>query len=176
MEEKKGGFGEFINAKVLPPIMKFVSTKPVTALKDGMVYALPFIIIGSIFLILSNFPIPAVSNALAASGWSAVFTQAYTTSFGLISIWASVGIAYVYFRHEGFEPLPAGLTSLSAFFLLQFLQVSSPLVAAMGKSGSTIGSMSGTQVAAQVDKLPQTIQNFLTSPVTGAINITWAGG
>lgn len=178
----KNSFGEFINKKVLPPIMKFVNTKPITALKDGMVYALPFIIIGSIFLILSNIPIPAVANALKASGWSAVFSQAYTASFGLISVWASIGIAYVYVRNEGYEPLPAGLTSLSAFLILQFLQVDNPLVASMGKSGSGITNaagnviMSGSQVAQHIDKLPHALQTFLSSPVTNAINITWLGG
>ena len=45
VEQKKGKVGAFINAKVLPPIMKFVNTKAIVALKDGMVYALPFIII-----------------------------------------------------------------------------------------------------------------------------------
>ncbi|MFT8727711.1 MAG: PTS transporter subunit EIIC [Liquorilactobacillus ghanensis] len=178
----KNSFGEFINKKVLLPIMKFVNTKPITALKDGMVYALPFIIIGSVFLILSNIPIPAVANALKASGWSAVFSQAYTASFGLISVWASIGIAYVYVRNEGYEPLPAGLTSLSAFLILQFLQVDNPLVASMGKSGSGITNaagnviMSGSQVAQHIDKLPHALQTFLSSPVTNAINITWLGG
>jgi PTS system cellobiose-specific IIC component len=162
--------------------MKFVNTKPITALKDGMVYALPFIIIGSIFLILSNIPITSVANALKASGWSAVFSQAYTASFGLISVWASIGIAYVYVRNEGYEPLPAGLTSLSAFLILQFLQVDNPLIATMGKSGSGIANaagstvMSGSQVAQHIDKLPHALQTFLSAPVTNTINITWLGG
>lgn len=178
----KNKFGDFVNQKVLPPIMKFVNTKPITALKDGMVYALPFIIIGSIFLILSNIPITSVANALKASGWSAVFSQAYTASFGLISVWASIGIAYVYVRNEGYEPLPAGLTSLSAFLILQFLQVDNPLIATMGKSGSGIANaagstvMSGSQVAQHIDKLPHALQTFLSAPVTNTINITWLGG
>ncbi|MDN2453430.1 PTS transporter subunit EIIC [Lactobacillus sp. UCMA15818] len=180
MAENK--FGNFINKKMLPPIMKFVNTKPITALKDGMVYALPFIIIGSIFLILSNVPITSVSDALKASGWSAFFTQAYTTSFGFISIWAAVGIAYVYVRNEGYEALPAGLTSLSSFLLLQFLQVNNPLTSAMGKSGAGITDAAGkviytgSQLSSHIDKLPHAIQTYLTSPVTGVINTTWLGG
>ncbi|KRN27801.1 PTS sugar transporter subunit IIC [Liquorilactobacillus mali] len=180
MAKKK--FGDFVNNKVLPPIMKFVNTKPVTALKDGMVYALPFIIIGSIFLILSNIPIPSVASALKASGWSEFFNQAYTTSFGFISIWASVGIAYVYVRNEGYEALPAGLTSLSSFLLLQFLQVDNPLTSAMGKSGSGItdaaGNViySGVKLSENIDKLPHVVQSYLESPVTGVINTTWLGG
>ena len=50
-DQKQSGFGNFINSKIMPPVMKFVNTKAITALQYGMVYSLPFIIIGSIFLI-----------------------------------------------------------------------------------------------------------------------------
>ena len=33
----------FINNKILPPIMKFVNTKAIIALKDGMLLSIPFI-------------------------------------------------------------------------------------------------------------------------------------
>ncbi|AVK64191.1 PTS cellobiose transporter subunit IIC [Lactobacillus sp. CBA3606] len=175
-------FSNFINKKVLPPIMKFVNTKPVKALQDGMVYALPFIIIGSVFLILSNIPIASVAAAVKASGWSAFFNQAYTVTFGIMSLWAAVGIAYVYVRNEGYEALPAGLTSMATFLLLQTLNIASPLAGAMGKAGTGITNaagkvvMSGGAVATNIDKLPTALQNFVTSPVTGVINITWLGG
>ena len=80
-DQKQSGFGNFVNSKIMPPVMKFVNTKAITALQNGMVYSLPFIIIGSIFLILGNIPIPAVSNAINASGWGAVFAQANNTTF-----------------------------------------------------------------------------------------------
>lgn len=47
---------KFINEKLMPPMMKFLNTKAVTAIKNGMLYPIPFIIIGAIFLILANFP------------------------------------------------------------------------------------------------------------------------
>ena len=154
-----GAVSNFINNKVLPPIMKFVNTKPVKALQDGMVYALPFIIIGSVFLILSNIPIPAVAAVIKASGWAAFFNQAYTVTFGVLSLWAAVGIAYVY-----------------------VLNIANPLVAAMGKAGTGITNaagnvvMSGSAVSQNIDKLPKVLQNFVQAPVTGVVNITWLGG
>lgn len=172
----------FVTNKVLPLIMKFVNTKPIKALQDGMVYALPFIIIGSVFLILSNVPIPSVAAALKESGWADFFTQAYTTTFGILSIWATVGIAYVYVRNEGYEALPAALTSLSAFLMLQMLQVTAPLSGVLGKSGTGIANSAGTvvltgsQVSKNIDKLPHALQSFLQSPVTGVINISWLSG
>lgn len=47
--KQTSGFSNFINQKILPPIMKFVNTKAIVALQNGMIYSLPFIIIGSIF-------------------------------------------------------------------------------------------------------------------------------
>lgn len=56
-EQKQSGFSVFVNKRILPPVMKFVNTKAIQALQNGMIYTLPFILIGSIFLILGNIPI-----------------------------------------------------------------------------------------------------------------------
>ena len=59
---------DWINNKLLPPIMKFVNTKAITALKNGMLVSLPFIMVGSIFLLLSAFPLPAVATFMDNTG------------------------------------------------------------------------------------------------------------
>ncbi|MBD5431962.1 MAG: PTS sugar transporter subunit IIC [Lactobacillus sp.] len=176
MDNKKPSkLNTFVNKYILPPVMKFVNTKAVTALQNGMIYTLPFIIIGSIFLILGNIPIPAVANAITNSGWGAFFNQAYTTTFNVMCLWAAVGIAYIYVKNEGFEPLAPGLTSLAAFLMLQTLSVDSPLKTALAK-GINDGALSAHQVATNIDKLPPVLQAYLKSPVTGVININWLGG
>ena len=40
---------EFINDKVIPPVMSFINTKPMQALKDGLLYSMPLMIVGSVF-------------------------------------------------------------------------------------------------------------------------------
>ena len=47
-EQKKSGVSVFVNKHILPPVMKFVNTKAIQALQNGMIYTLPFILIGSI--------------------------------------------------------------------------------------------------------------------------------
>lgn len=59
---------KFINEKLLPPVMKFVNTKAITAIKNGMLYPIPFIVIGAIFLILSSFPYTPIANYLSDIG------------------------------------------------------------------------------------------------------------
>ena len=146
----------FVNKHILPPVMKFVNTKAIQALQNGMFYTLPFILIGSIFLILGNIPIPAVANAINASGWGAFFNQAYTTTFSIMAMWAAVGIAYIYVKNEGYEPLAPGLTSLAAFLMLQTLTIDSPLKNAMAKGID--GGMSAKAVTENIDKLPHALQ------------------
>ena len=36
-KKKKSKIGKFVNQKIVPPIMKFVNTKAVKAMTDGMV-------------------------------------------------------------------------------------------------------------------------------------------
>ena len=55
---------EFFTNKVIPLVMRFVTLKGVVALKDGLLYSMPLTIVGSIFLLLANFPIQAVVDWL----------------------------------------------------------------------------------------------------------------
>jgi len=59
---------EWFNAKIMPGMMKFVNTRVITAIKNGMLVSLPFIMIGSVFLLLASFPVPAVANWMNATG------------------------------------------------------------------------------------------------------------
>lgn len=42
-DQKQSGFSSFVNNKILPPVMKFVNTKAITALQNGMIYTLPLL-------------------------------------------------------------------------------------------------------------------------------------
>ncbi|MGX7351857.1 PTS cellobiose transporter subunit IIC [Enterococcus canis] len=108
---------EWINEKVLPPVLKFVNTKAITALRNGMLYTMPFTIVGSVFLLLANFPVQAVSDWVTNTGLAEYFNQAYGASFAIMAIFAVMGIAYSYVKAEGFEGLPAGMISLVIFLL-----------------------------------------------------------
>lgn len=108
---------EWINEKLLPPVLKFVNTKAITALRNGMLYTMPFTIVGSVFLLLANFPVTAISEWVNASGLAVYFNQAYGASFAIMSLFAVIGIAYSYVKSEGFEGLPAGMIAMVVFIL-----------------------------------------------------------
>lgn len=110
---------KFINEKLMPPMMKFLNTKAVTAIKNGMLYPIPFIIIGAIFLILANFPQQNVADWIAQIGWAPIFNQAYAASFGIMALFAAFSIAYSWVKSEGYEGASAGLTSIIVMVMLQ---------------------------------------------------------
>lgn len=108
---------EFFSNKVIPAIMKFVSLKGVVALKDGLLYTMPLTIVGSVFLLLANFPIKAVVNWLDSMGWIDPLDQAYGATFNIIALIGVIGIAYKYVKNEGYEALNAGVLAAVTFIL-----------------------------------------------------------
>lgn len=108
---------EFFSNKVIPAIMKFVSLKGVVALKDGLLYTMPLTIVGSVFLLLANFPVPAVVNWFDSMGWIDPLNQAYGATFNIIALIGVVGIAYKYVKNEGYEALNAGVLAAVTFIL-----------------------------------------------------------
>lgn len=110
---------EFLNDKVIPKIMSFINTKPISALKDGLLYAMPMMIIGSVFLLLAFFPYQPIADWFAAVGLTPVLSQVYESTFNLMAMIAAIGIAYTYVKNENFPGLPAGVISLCCFILIQ---------------------------------------------------------
>ena len=108
---------EFFNNKVIPAIMKFVSLKGVVALKDGLLYTMPLTIVGSVFLLLANFPVPAVVNWFDSMGWIDPLNQAYGATFNIIALIGVISIAYKYVKNEGYEALNAGVLAAVTFIL-----------------------------------------------------------
>ncbi|MHC5228309.1 PTS sugar transporter subunit IIC [Enterococcus sp. LJL99] len=126
---------EWINEKILPPVLKFVNTKGITALRNGMLYTMPFTIVGSIFLLLANIPYEPAANWVTESGLAVYFNQAYGASFAIMSLFAVMGIAYSYVKTEGFEGLPAGMIALVVFILFMSSDITD------AESGVTIGNI-----------------------------------
>lgn len=126
--------GNIVNEKVIPNVMKFINLKPMQALKDGLLFSMPLMIVGSVFLLLANFPYMPFADWLVEIGVTPILNQAYGATFNIMSMVAVVGIAYQYVKREGYEPLSAGVVALACFILLQ----PSSLI---GEDGSIISSI-----------------------------------
>lgn len=109
---------QYLSDKVIPRIIKFINTKGVQSIKNGMVYSMPLLIVGSVFLILANFPVQAVVDFLESTGMKDIMDQAYGATFNISAMIGVIGISYTYVKLEGQEPLSGSMIALATFLLL----------------------------------------------------------
>ena len=106
--------------KLIGYVMRFVNTKGVTALKDGMLSILPLTVAGSIFLVIGQIPSESINAAIAnvfGAGWQEPFMQVHAGTFAIMGLVACFTIGYSYAKLDDCEPLPAGVLSVAAFFI-----------------------------------------------------------
>ncbi len=82
---------------VLSPIaMKLNQNRYLSAIKDGFFVAMPFIILGSVFLLLTNLPIPGYEGfmeSIFGANWATYFTIPYDMSMNILAFYVLIGAA-----------------------------------------------------------------------------------
>lgn len=89
-------FNDLFN-KMLDPFLRLVNTKAMMAIKDGFLLTMPITLVGSLFLLVANFPIPQWDtwmSSLFGSDWSAPLNQVAGSTFDILAIVAVLGISY----------------------------------------------------------------------------------
>lgn len=109
---------EYFDSKVMPAVMKFVGSKGVTALRDGMVATMSLTIIGSVFLILGQLPWKPAADFIVNSGLQGPLMHTFAATFNILAAVAVFSIAYSYVKLHDLEALGAGVLSLVAFLVL----------------------------------------------------------
>lgn len=110
---------DFLESKVAPLGSKLGMQRHLVAIRDGIVIAMPLVIIGSFFLIISNLPIPGYSDFLTNYGdlgqW---FNKVVDGSFGAMGLVASFSIAYSLAQYYKVDGISTGIISLSSFLIV----------------------------------------------------------
>lgn len=112
MKGKKNVFIEAVN--------RFLEFKAIVALRDGITFIMPMTLIGSIFLLIGQLPIEPFNNfmsGLLGENWTEPLFQVYNSTMGILAVIAVMGIAYIYTKNEGHEPLGGGITALAVFIV-----------------------------------------------------------
>lgn len=95
--------------------------KYLVAIRDGFLLSTPLLIVGSVFLLLANFPLPNwdtwMSNILG-DNWATMMSVPASASFDVMTILAVVGIAYSLGRQFKVDAMQAGIIALVSFFIL----------------------------------------------------------
>lgn len=118
-------FFDFIENKIAPVAGAFASQRHVSAMRDGFIGGMPFMIVGS-FLLVFAFPPFSPDTSFAFGQWWISMSQEYfdqimtpfNMTMGIMSCYICVGIAYNLANHYKLDALPTGLLSLMTFLLV----------------------------------------------------------
>ena len=109
---------KFLNEKLMPVASKMASNKFLIAIRDGITLAMPLLIIGSLLMVIAtSFAIPPLEKWLGDMGIATYLWKGSDSSFGLIGLVASFGIAYSLTKQYNVDGVPSGIVSLSTFIL-----------------------------------------------------------
>lgn len=123
-------FTEVTEKHLMPIASKMASQKHLTALKDGFVFTMPFLIVGSIILLLVNLPFsaqelsPGEPNPMYMQWYAdlmaahkAQWVQPFYVSMGIMSLFVAFGIGYSLSNQYKLNGVTGGFLTLFTFLL-----------------------------------------------------------
>lgn len=97
---------------------KISNQRHLISLRDGMATAMPLIIVGSVFMLIANFPIESFSNWLSSIGLADFLNKATNATFGIVGLVVTFAVSYHLSKQYGVDRLSVSMISLSSFVLL----------------------------------------------------------
>ena len=88
-----GGFNTFLDKYFVPPMTKIAGQRHLQAIRDGIILAMPLLIIGSLFLVIAALPIPGYPEFMAGVFGDQLLYPVNATFDGMALI-VSFGVAY----------------------------------------------------------------------------------
>ncbi len=107
--------------KFTDKLVVFSNFKTVMALKDGAMYIMPITLVGSIFLLIANFPISnwaGIMTNIFGESWNIGLKQVSACTFDIMAIIAVLGISYTFAKNEGVDAISCSLLCLVSFLII----------------------------------------------------------
>ncbi|EOZ1447913.1 PTS sugar transporter subunit IIC [Enterobacter hormaechei] len=111
----------FLEAKLMPLAAKTAQQRHLGAIRGAYVSFMPFIIVGSILLVISSFPNQAYQQFMSQAfgeSWSAIIEIPFNAVFSTMSLFISFLVAYRLAEHYGEDRISCGILALVAFLIL----------------------------------------------------------
>jgi PTS system cellobiose-specific IIC component len=101
---------------MVPPLGAIASNVYLQAVRDAfIIFTLPLILAGSLFLIVANPPLPALASLLAP--YQDAILVPYELSFGLMALFLAFGVAYSLAQYRRTEPVQPGILAMVLFLI-----------------------------------------------------------
>ncbi|BAL62717.1 PTS cellobiose transporter subunit IIC [Melissococcus plutonius] len=115
---------KFLNwlEKNLKPLAKIIGENNyLVAIRDGFLLTTPLLIVGSLFLLIANFPLPNWNTwmtSIFGEHWAEMMAVPASASFDVMAILTVVAIAYSLGKQFKVDAIQAGIIALVSFFIL----------------------------------------------------------
>ncbi|MGM0549017.1 MAG: PTS sugar transporter subunit IIC, partial [Bacillota bacterium] len=112
---------KLIEKKFVPLASKLGAQRHLLAIRDAFISIMPLAIIGSLAILVNNFPIPSYQRSMLSvfgSKWSIFSNYIYSGTFAIISLLIVFSISYNLAKSYASDPLLAALISFSSFIII----------------------------------------------------------
>lgn len=106
-------YEQFVEKHVIPPLSKIGSQRHMVVIREAFLSIIPLVLVGAIFLVLPN--LPGLMDILAP--YRTYFNYPYQITFGIISLYLAICIAYNLAGTYNIDQLMVGITSAMVFLL-----------------------------------------------------------
>lgn len=116
--------GNIMEEKFLPIAAKIGGQRHLLALRDGIVMVMPLLILGAFSMIIGEFPLKAYLNFMASTfgdNWNAFEGVIMNATYGIVALVACYGVSSSLVNSYKIDGTPAGIVSLSAFFIINII-------------------------------------------------------
>lgn len=128
-----GGFTNFVEQKLMPIAAKVGENRILTIIRNSMCVYISLLIIGSICILLTNFPVESVANFLAPA--APLLNTIFNCTTGVMGLYAAASVAYYAALEYKTDVFTSVLTSVAAFLVTQTTPDAALDVAGLGSNG-----------------------------------------
>lgn len=111
----------FLDRYFVPYAAKVANQTHLQAIRDGLVMSMSLIIVGSVFLIIGNIPIPGYYDFMASifgSGWKQALSIPVSATFGLLGLFVSIGVSYRLAEKYSLDSITSAIASVTSFMIV----------------------------------------------------------
>ncbi|CZQ90119.1 PTS sugar transporter subunit IIC [Trichococcus ilyis] len=135
-------FLDTLQEKLGPIAYKLNENRYLSAIKSGFFGAMSLLIIGSIFLLFANLPIPGYADMMAGifgANWTQFFMVPYNMTMNIMTLFVMIGISQDLSKHYDLDDL-AGII----YGIVGFLILTPTILSTENASGIPMGNLSAS--------------------------------
>lgn len=118
-----GRFMDKLESRLMPVAQVIGKNKYLISVRDGFLISMPLLVVGSMFMLISNFPIQSWINLLRNTTFNGVSIASYfstvtNATFSIMAVFVVMGIGYNYAKQEKTNMIFGATVALLSWFIL----------------------------------------------------------